>query len=69
MAASGGLTCAELDREDPRREQVMTASSLRASLFTSVVAFGVAALAVGLGVVLALVAVALFAVARSLPSR
>ena len=44
-----GQTYAQLDRDDPRREQVMTSSFLRASLFTSVVAFGVAALVVGLG--------------------
>ncbi|WP_448630179.1 aromatic ring-opening dioxygenase LigA [Cellulomonas soli] len=41
------------------RETVMTASFLRASLFTSVVAFGVAALVVGLGVVFLLVGWAL----------
>ena len=49
LEASGGLTYAELDREDPTRETVMTASFLRASLFTSVVAFGVALMAAGVG--------------------
>lgn len=47
-----GKTYAQLAQDDPRRDAVMTASFLRASLFTSVVAFGVAALVVVLGVVL-----------------
>ncbi|GCE76965.1 aromatic ring-opening dioxygenase LigA [Cellulomonas biazotea] len=47
---SGGKTYAELDREDPVRATVMNGSFLRASLFTSVVAFGVALLVMGLGV-------------------
>ena len=59
LEASGGLTYAELDREDPTRETVMTASFLRASLFTSVVAFGVAFFAAGIGVILILVGWAL----------
>ncbi len=42
-----GQTYAQLEQDDPRRESVMTSSFLRASLFTSVVAFGVAALVVG----------------------
>jgi hypothetical protein len=54
LEASGGKTYAELDREDPVRVVVMNGSFLRASLFTSVIAFGVAALAVATGIVLAL---------------
>ena len=50
MDTTGGKTYAELDREDPARQTAMTASFLQASLFTSVVAFGVAAFAVGVGV-------------------
>ena len=50
LEAGGGKTYAELPQGDPARQTVMTASFLRASLFTSVVAFGVAALVVGLGV-------------------
>jgi hypothetical protein len=61
-----GQTYAELDREDPRRDTVMDASFLRASLFTSVVAFGVAALVVGLGVLFVLVGVALLSIDRRL---
>ena len=63
LEASGGKTYAELDQDDPTRETVMTASFLRASLFTSVVSFGVAAMAAGLGVVLILVGWALLSIA------
>jgi Flp pilus assembly protein TadB len=66
LEASDGLTYAELEQDDPRRDTVMTASFLRASLFTSVVAFGVAAFAFGLGVVLILIGVALLRVHRRL---
>ncbi|GGM36480.1 hypothetical protein GCM10011608_21420 [Micromonospora sonchi] len=66
LEASGGKTYAELDREDPTRQVVMTGSFLRSSLFTSVVSFGVAALAMGLGVVVALVGYALLTVSRQL---
>lgn len=71
LAASGGATYAELgalaaeaeaagDEEaaaeyEAQRETVMTASFLRASLFTSVVSYGVAALVIGLGVLFVLV--------------
>jgi hypothetical protein len=64
LEASGGLTYAELDRDDPTRETVMTASFLRSSLFTSVVAFGVALMAAGLGVVLILIGIALVKLAK-----
>jgi hypothetical protein len=66
LEASGGVTYAELDREDPTREVVMNASFLRASLFTSVVSFGIAAMAVGLGITFVLIGWALLSVARSL---
>jgi putative intracellular protease/amidase len=59
LEASGGQTYAQLDRDDPTRETVMTASFLRSSLFTSVVAFGVAFMAAGLGVVLICIGAAL----------
>jgi len=54
-----GSTYAELDREDPVRATVMNGSFLRASLFTSVVSFGIAAMAMGLGIVFILIGVAL----------
>ena len=62
---ANGKTYAELPREDPVRESVMDASFLQASLFTSVVAFGVAALAAGLGIVFVLIGVALRRVSRA----
>lgn len=54
LDATDGRTYAELDREDPLRDVAMNASFLRASLFTSVVAFGVAAMAAAGGVVFVL---------------
>jgi len=80
LAASEGKTYAELgamateareagDEElaqqyTEQRATVMNASFLRASLFTSVVAFGVAALVIGLGVMFALIGWALTNVAK-----
>jgi hypothetical protein len=66
LEESDGLTYAQLDQDDPRRETVMTASFLRASLFTSVVSFGVAAFAFGLGLLLVLIGWALLRIERSL---
>ena len=54
LDASGGMTYAELDREDQVRVTMMNASFLRASLFTSIVSFGVAAFAMGVGVLFVL---------------
>ncbi len=59
LEASGGATYAELEQDDPVRDTVMNASFLRASLFTSVVAFGICALVIGLGIVLAVIGGAL----------
>ena len=56
---TGGKTYAELDRDDPLRETAMTSSFLRASLFTSVVAFGIAVMAIGMGVLFVFIGVAL----------
>ena len=50
MQATGGKTYAELAQDDPKRQTAMTASFLQASLYTSVVAFGVAAFAMGVGI-------------------
>ena len=63
LEATGGLTYAQLDREDPLRAVAMNGSFLRASLFTSVVAFGVSLLVVGLGILFVLVGVALLSLA------
>jgi hypothetical protein len=81
---SGGKTYAELGAEvdaakqsgdtakaeelQTQRATVMTASFLRASLFTSVVAYGVAALVVGLGVLLILIGWALGNLAKAAPA-
>ena len=53
-AITGGLTYAELDQDDPNRATAMDSAFLQASLFTSVVAFGVAFMAFALGIVLTL---------------
>lgn len=63
LEATGGKTYAELEQDDPLRETAMNASFLRGSLFTSVVAFGVAALVMGLGVMFILIGYALWALA------
>jgi hypothetical protein len=61
---AGGKTYAELPQDDPNRPTVMTASFLQASLFTSVVAFGVSAMAVVMGVLWVLVGWALMRLGR-----
>jgi hypothetical protein len=66
LEASDGLTYAQLDQDDPRRETVMTASFLRASLYTSVVSFGVAFFAFGMGILMILVGWALLSVNKRL---
>jgi hypothetical protein len=55
LESTDGLTYAQLDREDPRRDLAMNSSFLQASLFTSIVAFGVAAMAVAIGVLFILI--------------
>jgi hypothetical protein len=66
LEATGGLRYAELDREDPLRQTAQTASFLQASLFTSVVAFGVAAMAIAIGVLFILIGLGINDVARRL---
>ena len=55
LEASDGKTYAQLAQDDPVRQTVMTASFLRASLFTSVVSFGVALFAVVMGVLMIII--------------
>lgn len=55
LEATGGLRYAELDREDPLRQVAQSAAFLQASLFTSVVAFGVAGMAILIGVLFILI--------------
>jgi hypothetical protein len=66
LEETDGLTYAQLEQDDPRRDTVMTASFLRASLFTSVVSFGVAAFAFGMGVLMIIIGWALLRVDKSL---
>ena len=66
LEASGGLTYAQLDQDDPVRQTVMTASFLRASLFTSIVSFGVAVFAFGIGILMILIGWALLRIEKSL---
>ena len=62
--ATGGLTYAELPRDDPRRETAMQASFLRASLYTSVVAFGTAGMAAAMGLLFVLIGLGMRDVGR-----
>lgn len=59
-----GLTYAELDREDPRRDTAMNSSFLQASLFTSILAFGVSAMAVAIGILFILIGLGIRDVSR-----
>jgi hypothetical protein len=69
LEATGGLRYSELDREDPLRVTAATASFLQASLFTSVVAFGVAAMAAVVGLLFILIGLGIRDVAgRTVPS-
>ena len=65
---TGGKTYAELPQDDPNRAVAMDSAFLQASLFTSVVAFGVAGMAFVLGIVLTLIGLALRAPATSATS-
>jgi hypothetical protein len=66
LEATGGLRYAELGREDPKRQTAMTASFLQASLFTSGVAFGVAAMAIAVGLLFILIGLGIRDVARQI---
>jgi hypothetical protein len=57
LEITDGQTYAELDREDERRGTAQSAAFLQASLFTSVLAFGVAAMALGMGVLFILIGI------------
>ncbi|WP_425953507.1 aromatic ring-opening dioxygenase LigA [Xylanimonas sp. McL0601] len=50
---TGGRSFADLDRDDPLREVAQQGAFLQASLFTSVIAYGVAALVIGTGALVA----------------
>ncbi|MEX0795895.1 MAG: aromatic ring-opening dioxygenase LigA [Acidimicrobiia bacterium] len=55
LEITDGKTYAELDREDPLRQTAMNSAFLQASLFTSVLAFGVSVMAAGMGVLFILI--------------
>ena len=55
LNATGGLYYSEMDQDDPMRAVAANASYLQASLYTSVVAFGVAGMAMLIGVLFALI--------------
>ena len=59
LGITGGKTYAELEQDDPNRAVASQSAFLQASLFTSVVAFGVALMATVLGIVLTLIGFAL----------
>jgi hypothetical protein len=59
LRATDGRTFAEMERDDPDRQVAMNASFLRSSLFGSIIAFGVAAFAAGVGVLMILIGWAL----------
>jgi len=69
LEMADGKTYAELEQDDPVRATVMNASFLRASLFTSVVSFGVAAFAIGTGLLVGLLGWALTAIVPSATRR
>lgn len=55
LDATGGLHYSELGRDDPLRQVAQSAAFLQASLFTSIVAFGVAGMAILVGVLFILI--------------
>src|SRR5262249_28781542 len=69
LEIGGGKTYAELPQDDPKRDTVMNASFLRASLFTSVVSFGVAVLVMGLGVLFVLLGIGFLGILGRIESR
>ncbi|HJQ86513.1 MAG TPA: aromatic ring-opening dioxygenase LigA [Propionibacteriaceae bacterium] len=64
LHATGGKTYSEIEGDDPQADMARDASLLRSSLFTSVLAFGVAAGAIVIGVALVLVGTALSRLSR-----
>lgn len=70
LESTGGLYYAEMDREDPLRQVAATSAFLQSSLFTSVLAFGVAAMAAGMGLLFILIGLGMRDVEqRTTPAR
>jgi hypothetical protein len=59
LKATGGKTYSELDQKDPARGTAFQASALRTSLYTSVMAFQVGDLVIGLGALIAVLGIAI----------
>ena len=68
LEITDGQTYAELPRDDERRATAQNASFLQASLFTSVLAFGVSAMAFGMGVIFVLIGLGIRDVSDNLAS-
>lgn len=62
LERTGGKTYAELDREDPAREQWVTATALRTGLFSAAMALEVTRLVIGLGAFIIVLGVGLLVV-------
>jgi uncharacterized membrane protein len=58
LAATDGLTYAEMDRENPARQTALNAANLRTSLYTSIMAFQVGDLVIGLGLMIVVMGLA-----------
>ena len=59
LKATGGKTYSEMERDDPARATAFQASALRTSLYTSVMAFNVGDLVIGLGALIAVLGIAI----------
>jgi hypothetical protein len=68
LESTSGQTYAELERDDPLRDTAMNSSFLQASLFTSVLAFGVSAMALGMGMLFVLIGLGMRDVEKSVRS-
>ncbi|MCL8024259.1 aromatic ring-opening dioxygenase LigA [Nocardioides bruguierae] len=64
LGITGGKTYAELDQDDPLRQTAMTSAFLQSSLFTSVLAFGMSAVAVAMGLIFVLLGLGMRDVSR-----
>ena len=62
LEATGGKTYAQLDREDPARQTAFSAAALRSALMSSVMAWEVANLVIGLGALVFFLGLVLLAV-------
>jgi heme A synthase len=59
LKATGGRTYGEMAEDDPKARMALDASLIRSSLFTAILAFGMAATQVALGAVFVIVGMAL----------